>query len=99
MRRSSPELVDLEFPLYQKYQVHQHKDPPYKVGEKLSRSVSMRTHLLHGFASAFSHLQAGLNIQCLWLRFTCTLSFASMLPSLIQHGHAGHKEAISAVPD
>ena len=36
MRRSSPELVELEYPLYRKYQIQQHKDPPYKVNASIN---------------------------------------------------------------
>ena len=54
MRRSSPDLVDLEFPLYQKYQVHQHKDPPYKVCHTLSRqSALLKSLIFMVFDSAF----------------------------------------------
>lgn len=31
MVRSSAGLVEVEFPLYRKYQIQQHKDPPSKV--------------------------------------------------------------------
>ena len=31
MKRSSQELVDVEYPLYRRYQMSQHNDPPEKV--------------------------------------------------------------------
>ena len=57
MRPATAELVDLEFPLYQKYQVHQHNDPPYKVC------------LAHNFSnfSALLAVQAFLRDPCLTL--------------------------------